>query len=179
MLFSNLSRENCSATIDIGQRWEKELRDRPKSARIKLPRPIQVKECLSLMGIITQEMWFRQSLMKYCEKYGVKRASRKYNKSRSYIYFWKARWDGTIESLAEHSKRPHHHPNEHTPEEFKLIRDMRRRNPQLGLTERNTALIHQRISWNARLSGTSAAELRLSAFRQITDPSSQRGSFKA
>ncbi|MBP0983243.1 MAG: integrase core domain-containing protein [Oscillospiraceae bacterium] len=38
------------------------------------------------MNSITQEMRFRQSLMKYCEKYGVKRASRKYNKSRSYMY---------------------------------------------------------------------------------------------
>ena len=92
-------RKSCSATIDIGQNKKKGLRDRPKSARIKLPHPIQVKEGLSLMGIITQEMRFRQSLMKYCEKYGVKRASRKYNKSRSYIYFWKTRWDGTIESL--------------------------------------------------------------------------------
>ena len=87
------------------------------------------------MNSITQEMRFRQSLMKYSEKYGVKRASRKYNKSRSYIYFWKARWDGTVESLAEQSKRPHHHPNEHTPDELKLIRDMRRRNQKLGLTE--------------------------------------------
>ena len=39
-------------------------------------------------------MAYRQSLMKQAEKYGVSRASRKYNKSRSYIYFWKARWDG-------------------------------------------------------------------------------------
>ena len=42
---------------------------------------------------ITQDMAYRQSLMKYAEKYGVSRASRKYNKSRSYIYFWRARWD--------------------------------------------------------------------------------------
>ena len=41
---------------------------------------------------ITQDMAYRQSLMKYTEKYGVSRASRKYNKSRSYIYFWKQRW---------------------------------------------------------------------------------------
>ena len=47
------------------------------------------------MNRITQEMRFRQSLMKYSEKYGVKRASRKYNKYRSYIYFRKARWDET------------------------------------------------------------------------------------
>ena len=30
---------------------------------------------------ITQDMAYRQSLMKYAEKYGVSRASRKYNKS--------------------------------------------------------------------------------------------------
>ena len=29
---------------------------------------------------ITQDMAYRQSLMKYAEKYGVSRASRKYNK---------------------------------------------------------------------------------------------------
>ena len=84
---------------------------------------------------ITQDMAYRQSLMKYAEKYGVSRASRKYNKSRSYIYFWKARWDGTVESLACQSRRPHHHPNQHTEEELKLIRDMRRRNPRLGMVE--------------------------------------------
>ena len=84
---------------------------------------------------ITQDMAYRQSLMKYAEKYGVSRASRKYNKSRSYIYFWKARWDGTAESMACQSRRPHHHPNQHTEAELKLIRDMRRRNPGLGMVE--------------------------------------------
>lgn len=84
---------------------------------------------------ITQDMAYRQSLMKYAENYGVGRASRKYNRARSYIYFWKGRWDGTVQSLACQSRRPHHHPNEHTPEELKLIRDMRRRNPDLGLSE--------------------------------------------
>ena len=84
---------------------------------------------------ITQDMAYRQSLMKYAEKYGVAKASRKYNKSRSYIYFWKTRWDGTVESLACQSRRPHHHPNQHTEKELKLIRDMRRRNPHLGMVE--------------------------------------------
>ena len=87
------------------------------------------------MNSITQDMRFRQSLMKYADKYGVSKASRKYNKARSYIYFWRSRWDGSVESLAAQSKRPHHHPAEHTEAELKLIRDMRRRNPQLGLTE--------------------------------------------
>ena len=80
-------------------------------------------------------MAYRQSLMKYAEKHGVKKASRKYNKSRSYIYFWKARWDGSASSLACQSRRPHSHPNQHTEAELKLIRDMRRRNPRLGMVE--------------------------------------------
>ena len=84
---------------------------------------------------ITQDMKYRQSLMKYAAKYGVSRASRKYNKSRSYIYFWKKRWDGTVESLTCQSRRPHSHPNQHTEAELKLIRDMRRRNPKLGMVE--------------------------------------------
>ena len=84
---------------------------------------------------ITPDMAYRQSLMKYTEKYGVSRASRKYNRSRSYIYFWKARWDGTEASLACQSRRPHSHPSQHTEAELKLIRDLRRRNPNLGMVE--------------------------------------------
>jgi len=84
---------------------------------------------------IAQDMAYRQSLMKYAKKYGVSRASRKYNKSRSYIYFWKARWDGSAASLTCQSRRPHSHPNQHTEAELKLIKDMRRRNPTLGMVE--------------------------------------------
>ena len=84
---------------------------------------------------ITQDMAYRQSLMKFAAKNGVSKASRKYNKSRSYIYFWLNRWDGSVESLACQSRRPHAHPNQHTEEELKLIRNMRRRNPDLGMVE--------------------------------------------
>ena len=87
------------------------------------------------MKSITQDMRFRQSLMQYAEKYGVTRASRKYNKSPSYIYFWRTRWDGSLESLRPKSRRPQHHPNQHTESELKLICDMRRRNPDLGAVE--------------------------------------------
>lgn len=87
------------------------------------------------MKSVTQDMRFRQSLMIFAAKYGVSRACRKYNKSRSYIYFWRARWDGTALSLACRSRRPHSHPNQHTEGELKLIRDLRRRNPNLGLIE--------------------------------------------
>ena len=87
------------------------------------------------MNRITQDMKYRQSLLTYAQKYGVSRASRKYNKSRSYIYFWRARYDGSLQSLACRSRRPHSHPNQHTQEELKLIADMHRRNPKLGIVE--------------------------------------------
>lgn len=80
-------------------------------------------------------MAYKQSLMKCAEKYGLSRASRKYNKSWSYICFWKQRWDGSAASLACQSRRPHSHPNQHTEDELKLILDMRRRNPTLGMIE--------------------------------------------
>jgi hypothetical protein len=40
-----------------------------------------------------------------------------------------------MQSLACRSRRPHSHPNQHTEAELKLIRDLRRRNPHLGMTE--------------------------------------------
>ena len=87
------------------------------------------------MDSITQDMKYRQSLIHYAQKYGVSRAGRKYNKGRSYIYFWLARYDGSMESLACLSRRPHSHPNQHTDEEIQLVKNLRRRNPQLGMVE--------------------------------------------
>ncbi len=49
---------------------------------------------------ITQNMRYRQSLMKYAEKYGVSCASRRYSKSRPYICLRKAHRDGSAESPA-------------------------------------------------------------------------------
>ena len=43
------------------------------------------------------------------------------------------RYDGTLQSLENRSHRPHSHPNQHRPDEIKLIDDMRRRNPNAGL----------------------------------------------
>lgn len=85
------------------------------------------------MASITQDMKYRLSLIRYAEKFGVTKAAIKYKTNRQYIYRWKRRYDGSVESLREHSRRPHHHPNQHTPEEIKLITDMRRRNPDAGL----------------------------------------------
>ena len=82
-----------------------------------------------------QDMEYRQSLMKYAEKYGVSRAGRKNNKSRQNICFRRQRRDGSDAFLYCQSTQPHSHPNRHTEEEVRLIRNMRRRNPGLGMPE--------------------------------------------
>jgi len=87
------------------------------------------------MNSITQDMMRRQSLVEHALRHGVVFTSRRMNKARSYLYFWLKRYDGTMESLRGESRRPHHHPNQHTEAEIKLITNMRRRNPNLGLIE--------------------------------------------
>ena len=81
----------------------------------------------------TQTMLYRQALIKYSLKYGVTKAAIRYKTNRQYVYRWRKRYDGTLQSLADKSHRPHHHPNEHTPEELKLIADMRNRYMNAGL----------------------------------------------
>ena len=60
----------------------------------------------------------------------------RYHCSERSIYRWKAMYDGTIESLENKSSRPKTpHPNSHTADEVKHIKDLIRRNPNIGLNE--------------------------------------------
>lgn len=85
------------------------------------------------MNTITQTMKFRQALIEYSFKNGVTKAAIRYKVNRQYVYRWRKRYDGTMQSLADKSHKPHHHPNQHTSEELKLIADMRKRNTNAGL----------------------------------------------
>lgn len=85
------------------------------------------------MNTITQTMRFRQALIEYSLKNGVTKAAIRYKVNRQYVYRWLKRYDGTLQSLADKSHRPNHHPNQHTCEELKLIADMRKRNTNAGL----------------------------------------------
>lgn len=85
------------------------------------------------MNKITQTARNRQALLNYAEKYGVTKAAVRYHTNRQYIYRWRKRYDGTLSSLEDRSHRPHSHPNQHTQEEIKLILNMRRRNPNVGI----------------------------------------------
>lgn len=88
---------------------------------------------LFAMNTITQTMRFRQAAIEYANKHGVTAAAIRYHLNRQYIYRWRKRYDGTLQSLADRSHRPHSHPNQHTSAEIKLILNMRRRNPNDGI----------------------------------------------
>lgn len=85
------------------------------------------------MNTITQDMRFKQAVIEYTLKHGVTTAAIRYKTSRQNIYRWRKKYDGTVHSLAEGSHRPHSHPNQHTEEEIKLVKNIRRRNPHAGL----------------------------------------------
>ena len=85
------------------------------------------------MNTVTQTMLFRQALIKHAEKHGVTAAAIKYRTNRQYVYRWKRRYDGSLQSLADKSHKPHSHPNQHTETEITLIKNMRKRNLETGL----------------------------------------------
>ena len=74
------------------------------------------------MTSLASKAHFRQRVIRYSEKNGVTKAANRFHISRNAIYEWKARYDGSWKSLHDRSHRPHHHPAEHTPEEYDLIR---------------------------------------------------------
>ena len=82
---------------------------------------------------ITQKMKYKQSVIKFSYKYGVTKAAIKFGENRRTIYRWRDKYDGTLESLKDKSRRPHSHPNEHTKEEIELIRKYKANNKKTGL----------------------------------------------
>ena len=61
---------------------------------------------------------------------------RKYHISRMSLYRWNKKYDGTKESLMDKSHKPlSKHPNAHTDEEIKWIKDLIRRNKNITLCE--------------------------------------------
>lgn len=71
--------------------------------------------------MIPQIKYYRQRFIKYAIKNGVTKASIRYKISRKTIYKWLKRYDGTLESLEDLSRRPKNSPKKHTEEEIKII----------------------------------------------------------
>ena len=67
---------------------------------------------------------------------GVAFVCRRYHISKSSLLRWNKKFDGTKESLMDKSHRPKSsHPNAHTKQEMKWIRDLHRRNPHISVCE--------------------------------------------
>ena len=85
------------------------------------------------MNIITQDLKFRQSVVKYYYRNGATATAAQYKIGRKTVYRWIKKYDGTIESLANKSRRPHSNSKAHTKEEIKLIKDYKYKNKETGL----------------------------------------------
>ena len=85
------------------------------------------------MNNITQIIEYRKSVIKYVKNKGVPKALEEFNVSRATIYRWIKKFDGTNKSLLDKSRRPHSHPNQHTEEELRNIRNYKAKNKNKGL----------------------------------------------
>ena len=85
------------------------------------------------MKIITEEMRFRKRLCEFALKNGVTKAAGRYHTNRQFIYRQLEKYDGTLKSLAQKSRKPHFHPKAHTTGELELIKRMKSRYGMDGL----------------------------------------------
>jgi len=83
----------------------------------------------------TSNLLYKQSVINYASRFGVTKCSIKHGVSKSFIYKWRNRYDGTLDSLKEQSRRPHNSPNESTSDEYTLIENHIRRNPNISLVD--------------------------------------------
>lgn len=59
------------------------------------------------MNIVSQKVNFRQSVVLYSYRNSVFATICRFGVSRATIYRWRKRYNGTTQSLAEYSRRPH------------------------------------------------------------------------
>ena len=77
-----------------------------------------------------------QSVKLYRQTKDIGFVCRRYHISKASLMRWNKLYDGTKESLAPKSHRPHkQHPNAHTEEELTKIKNLHRRNPNISVCE--------------------------------------------
>ena len=85
------------------------------------------------------------SVRLYRETKDIGFVCRRYHISKASLMRWNKQYNGTKESLLPKSHRPHTpHPNAHTEEELKWIRDYHRRNPNISVNELYGKLIQEK-----------------------------------
>lgn len=76
------------------------------------------------------------SVKLYRQTKSIKHVCRRYHISKASLMRWNKKFDGTRESLIDKSHKPHTpHPNSHTEQELKWIKDYLRRNPNISMCE--------------------------------------------
>ena len=77
-----------------------------------------------------------QSVKLYRQTKDIGFVCRRYHISKASLMRWNKLYDGTKDSLAPKSHRPHtQHPNAHTEDELAKIRSPHRRNPNISVCE--------------------------------------------
>lgn len=79
------------------------------------------------MSRIPQEAYQRQRAIKWAEKHGVTSAALRYQMSRKTVYKWIKRYDGTVNSLMDQPRTPHHCPRKQTEQELRLVARLHKR----------------------------------------------------
>ena len=74
------------------------------------------------MSILSQLKYQRQRMVKYAANHSISETAIRYEVSRKTVYKWVNRYDGTPDSLVDHSHRPLNSPKKHTDKEIKLIK---------------------------------------------------------
>lgn len=74
------------------------------------------------MSILSQQKYHRQRMVKYAAKHSITETAIRYGVSRKTVYKWVNRYDGTTDSLVDHSHRPLSSPRKHTDREIKQIK---------------------------------------------------------
>ena len=72
----------------------------------------------------------RLRMVHYAENHGIKPAARYFRTTVKTIRKWLYRYDGTLNSLTEHSRAPHHRPNKLAKKHEKHIVKLKKRLPR-------------------------------------------------
>ena len=120
---------------------------------------------------ITQKLKYKQTVVKFSLKYGVRKAAIKFELCSRTIYRWIKRYDGTLKSLEDKSRRPKRHPNQHTEAEIKLIKDYKANNKETGLVVLWVKL--RAAGYKRTIQGLYYALQRLGIYRKM--PSKKKG----
>lgn len=86
----------------------------------------------STMREIRDPKHLRLKMVQYAEAHGVKAAARHFRTTPKTVRKWRRRYDGTLESLAELSRAPHHRPRRLDARAERRIIDLKHRLPRFS-----------------------------------------------